>query len=544
MLRFLSARELPEHRRPRGLVRATRASSCTRRSASCRSSSAARATAGTCSTIGRPRRAARRGSPSSATATGEMHSVLGVGRRRPGLRARGAERRGAALLTATIDEQIERVFLDLPADDAALDADRRPRRGGARAPAAHVARRRRRAAHPPPRRPPPRPDAARGRPLDHPRLRGRARALAARAPPQALAAARRRRHAALVRLRRVGVAAAARRARARRAGRRRRARASSTATSTRSTRRCCPRAGRRPRSCCRSSSSRRRSTNCATSSTTGPTGCRSPSPASPACWRPRSRHERRDRHRQARRTRARTTRTRSSARTRSTAASSIRALRPMAESVVVQPAGARRSSASTPPGLFEGEIAGATLPLRYELEVTLCGRRARSRCDDPYRFAADAVGDLDDPPLRRGPPRQLWTKLGAHVRELDGVAGTSFAVWAPAARSVSVVGDFNYWDGRLHPMRALGGSGIWELFIPGVGEGALYKYEVRTAGRRAPPEGRPVRLRDRAAAADRVDRQPLDVRVGRRRVARRAQAARAARAGRCRSTRCTSARGG
>ena len=70
--------------------------------------------------------------------------------------------------------------------------------------------------------------------------------------------------------------------------------------------------------------------------------------------------------------------------------------------------------------------------------------------------------------------------MGAHVREIDGVTGTSFAVWAPAARSVAVVGDFNYWEGLLHPMRALGGSGIWELFIPGVAEGAHYKFEIRT----------------------------------------------------------------
>jgi 1,4-alpha-glucan branching enzyme len=62
------------------------------------------------------------------------------------------------------------------------------------------------------------------------------------------------------------------------------------------------------------------------------------------------------------------------------------------------------------------------------------------------------------------------------------VAGTSFAVWAPAARSVSVVGDFNLWDGRLHPMRSLGASGIWEIFLPGVGPGARYKFEIRAPG--------------------------------------------------------------
>ena len=69
--------------------------------------------------------------------------------------------------------------------------------------------------------------------------------------------------------------------------------------------------------------------------------------------------------------------------------------------------------------------------------------------------------------------------LGAHERELEGDGGTSFAVWAPAARSVSVVGDFNNWDGRVHPMRSLGSSGVWELFVPGVETGSRYKYEIR-----------------------------------------------------------------
>ena len=71
-----------------------------------------------------------------------------------------------------------------------------------------------------------------------------------------------------------------------------------------------------------------------------------------------------------------------------------------------------------------------------------------------------------------GRHEELYEKLGAHVIEHQGVRGTAFAVWAPSARSVSVVGDFNSWDGRLHPMRSLGSSGIWELFLPGVGSGA------------------------------------------------------------------------
>ena len=71
--------------------------------------------------------------------------------------------------------------------------------------------------------------------------------------------------------------------------------------------------------------------------------------------------------------------------------------------------------------------------------------------------------------------------LGAHPRVHDGLAGVSFAVWAPNAQAVRVVGDWNYWDGRVHPMRSLGSSGVWELFIPGVATGARYKYEIVTA---------------------------------------------------------------
>ena len=77
-------------------------------------------------------------------------------------------------------------------------------------------------------------------------------------------------------------------------------------------------------------------------------------------------------------------------------------------------------------------------------------------------------------------PWSVRAAVGAHVRDVDGVAGTAFAVWAPNARSVAVVGDFNSWDGRLHPMRSLGASGIWELFVPDVRTGAKYKFEIHT----------------------------------------------------------------
>ncbi len=155
----------------------------------------------------------------------------------------------------------------------------------------------------------------------------------------------------------------------------------------------------------------------------------------------------------------------------------VRALQPAAESVVVQPAGVELERVH-PGGLFEGELRGASLPLAYELEVTFADGNTFTT-PDPYRFAP-TLSDLDEHLFREGRHEELWSKMGAHVRAIDGVHGTSFAVWAPAARSVSVVGDFNFWDGRPHPMRALGGSGIWELFIPGVGDGARYKFEIRT----------------------------------------------------------------
>ena len=155
----------------------------------------------------------------------------------------------------------------------------------------------------------------------------------------------------------------------------------------------------------------------------------------------------------------------------------IRALHPAAESIVVQPAGVQLRRVH-PGGLFEGELEGATLPLDYELEIRFPDGNTFTT-PDPYRFAP-TLSDIDEHLFREGRHEHLWAKMGAHVRAIDGVRGTAFAVWAPAARSVSVVGDFNFWDGRLHPMRALGASGIWELFVPGVGAGARYKFEVRT----------------------------------------------------------------
>ncbi|SET28456.1 1,4-alpha-glucan branching protein GlgB [[Clostridium] polysaccharolyticum] len=99
--------------------------------------------------------------------------------------------------------------------------------------------------------------------------------------------------------------------------------------------------------------------------------------------------------------------------------------------------------------------------------------------NDPYNFEP-VIGEMDRYLFGEGNHYEIYKKLGAHPMIIDGVSGTYFAVWAPNARAVSVVGNFNMWDSRLHPMRILGVSGIYELFIPGVGEDAVYKYFIRT----------------------------------------------------------------
>ena len=91
------------------------------------------------------------------------------------------------------------------------------------------------------------------------------------------------------------------------------------------------------------------------------------------------------------------------------------------------------------------------------------------------------LGEMDLHLFNEGTHRRLWEVLGSRVRRHQGVDGTSFAVWAPNARAVRVVGEWNHWDGRVHPMRPLGASGVWEVFVPGVGPGAHYKYEVEGA---------------------------------------------------------------
>ena len=129
-------------------------------------------------------------------------------------------------------------------------------------------------------------------------------------------------------------------------------------------------------------------------------------------------------------------------------------------------------------GLFQAFVPNEAFPLRYRLRFTFAGGGAWER-GDPYRFLP-TLGDVDLHLFNEGRHWRLWDVLGAHVREIDGERGTSFAVWAPTAKRVSVVGDFDGWDGRLLPMRSLGSSGVFELFAPGVDAGALYKFEILT----------------------------------------------------------------
>jgi 1,4-alpha-glucan branching enzyme len=129
-------------------------------------------------------------------------------------------------------------------------------------------------------------------------------------------------------------------------------------------------------------------------------------------------------------------------------------------------------------GIWVAVVPGDDVP-DYRVETTYDDTPERQ--DDPYRFLP-TVGELDQYLIQEGRHEELWTVLGANIRTypsvLGEVAGTSFAVWAPNATAVRVVGDFNFWQGTTHAMRSLGQSGVWEIFAPGVGAGARYKFEI------------------------------------------------------------------
>jgi len=153
----------------------------------------------------------------------------------------------------------------------------------------------------------------------------------------------------------------------------------------------------------------------------------------------------------------------------------VRTFQPQAEAVIAVD-GDNRPLAELervhPDGVFEGKVKGSGL---YRLQLQENGNERI--IDDPYRFASP-LGDMDRYLMGEGTHLELYEKLGAHPMEFEGVAGVHFAVWAPNARRVSVVGNFNQWDGRRHPMRNHPSNGLWDVFVPGLQAGQYYKYEI------------------------------------------------------------------
>jgi 1,4-alpha-glucan branching enzyme len=150
-------------------------------------------------------------------------------------------------------------------------------------------------------------------------------------------------------------------------------------------------------------------------------------------------------------------------------------------------------------GFFEGRSPPRGLPAACALAIG-----SESLVEDPYRFGK-VLGDMDVWLLGEGSHLRPYEILGATPREMEGVAGTSFAVWAPNASRASVVGDFNFWDGRRHPMRLRRECGVWEIFLPGVASGARYKFELldrqgRLLPQKADPYARQAELRPATAS--------------------------------------------
>ena len=178
----------------------------------------------------------------------------------------------------------------------------------------------------------------------------------------------------------------------------------------------------------------------------------------------------------------------------------VRVLRPMAKKVTILTKSGEYEAQHEYNGIFVATIPATKHARSKEWSVSSYRIRtvevdgAESVDDDPYRYLPQ-IGDMDMYLFGEGRHERLWEALGAHVKSITDswglvspetgkmvkkVTGTSFTVWAPNARAVRVVGNFNYWNGRRHAMRSLGSSGIWELFIPGVGAGEVYKFEIMT----------------------------------------------------------------
>ncbi len=158
----------------------------------------------------------------------------------------------------------------------------------------------------------------------------------------------------------------------------------------------------------------------------------------------------------------------------------IRVFRPEAKEVefLLQDGSVALAKSIHDSGVFEATVAAKTLgsDLEYKIRATYTSGEMFTS-DDAYRFWP-TVGDLDLYLFAQGRHEHLWQVLGAHPRHHQGVDGVSFSVWAPNAKAARVIGDFNQWQGRINPMRRLGNSGVWELFVPDVGPGARYKFEL------------------------------------------------------------------
>ncbi|MGW1135825.1 1,4-alpha-glucan branching protein GlgB [Streptomyces griseoluteus] len=152
----------------------------------------------------------------------------------------------------------------------------------------------------------------------------------------------------------------------------------------------------------------------------------------------------------------------------------FRALRPNAREVSVLANGVRSPLVSEGDGLFSAVLPYPEIPA-YELVVAY--DEGEQTVHDPYRFTP-ALGELDLHLIREGRHEELWKALGAEPMTHEGVRGTRFTVWAPNARGVRLAGEFTFWDGTQYPMRSLGAAGVWEVFLPGIGEGAKYKFEI------------------------------------------------------------------
>ncbi|GAB3906592.1 1,4-alpha-glucan branching protein GlgB [Microbispora bryophytorum subsp. camponoti] len=154
----------------------------------------------------------------------------------------------------------------------------------------------------------------------------------------------------------------------------------------------------------------------------------------------------------------------------------IRALRPFAEKVEVLADGSAHEMSHLAFGVFEVTLPGVDKVPDYRLRITYPDAPSYET-DDPYRHWP-TLGELDLHLISEGRHERLWEVLGARVTRHEDVDGTAFSVWAPNAQGVRVIGDFNHWNGAAHPMRSLGRTGVWELFLPEIGEGTRYKFQI------------------------------------------------------------------